>query len=161
MRKMALVGILLLAAGRPALGQGKTDPKLNELAAAFAAAFNAKDAAGVAAFYTDDAVVMAPNVPMLKGRSDIEAYYKQGFSQGGGTMRLHPFESAASGSVAFEAGTSTLTIGNPSGQLLPGAGGGGRTEAGKYVVIYKRVKNEWKIAFDIFNNDAPPPPTSR
>ena len=153
MRRLALVGILLLVAAGPASGQGNTDPALDKLAAAFAAAFNAKDAAGIAAFYTEDGVVMAPNMPMVRGRRDIEAYYKQGFSQVGGTIRLQPFESASSGTVAFEAGRSTLTAGNPSGQLVPGGGSGGRTQGGKYLVLYKRVKDEWKIAFDIFNNN--------
>ena len=40
-------------------GQGKTDPALNTLAAAWAAAFNAKDAAKIASLYADDAVVMS------------------------------------------------------------------------------------------------------
>lgn len=149
MRKTMLVGMLLLLAGRPALGQTKTDPKLDELAAAFAAAFNEKNAAKVAAFYTDDAVVMPPNMPIVKGRRDIEAYYNKGFSQGGGTIKLRPTESVVAGTLAFETGASALTIGNPGD-------GGGRTETGKYIVIYRREKNEWKIAYDIFNNDAPP-----
>lgn len=155
MRKTVVVGMLLLVGSGPALGQGKTDPKLDELAAAFAAAFNEKDATKVAAFYTDDAVVMPPNMPMVKGRNDIEAYFKKGFSQAGGTMKLRPIESVVTGALAIEAGASTLTVGNP------GVGAGGRTEAGKYVVIYKRVKSEWKIAYDIFNNDSPPAPISR
>jgi len=27
------------------------------------------------------------------------------------------------------------------------------TTGGKYVVIYRRVNGQWKIAYDIFNND--------
>ena len=53
-----------------------------------------------------------------------------------------------SGSRAFEAGTSSLVA-------------GGIESAGKYVVVYQRVNNEWKIVYDIFNNDPPPPPASR
>jgi hypothetical protein len=34
---------------------------------------------------------------------------------------------------------------------------GGQTDRGKYLAILKRVGNEWKIAYDIYNSDAPPP----
>jgi uncharacterized protein (TIGR02246 family) len=146
MKRASLI-CLLLVAGGPIFGQGRTDPALNQLAAAFAAAFNEQDAVKVAAFYTEDAVLMPPNMAMVKGRRDIEAYYRKGFSQSGGTMKLNPFESSIAGTLAIEAGGSTM-----SGTV----GGAARTDAGKYVVIYRRVKNEWKIAFDIFNNDAPP-----
>ena len=46
------------------------------------AAFNAKDAAKVALLYTDDAVVMPPNHALVKGRANIEAYFKQEFQLG-------------------------------------------------------------------------------
>ena len=142
------IAFLLLAGGLP-LAQSRTDPKLNELAVQFAAAFNEKNAAKIAGFYTDDAVVMPPNMPMVQGRRDIEAYYKAGFSTNPGIMKLRPMESTVAGAIGFEAGSSTLSVGGPSG---PTSG----TSAGKYVVIYKRVNNEWKIAYDIFNNDTPP-----
>jgi uncharacterized protein (TIGR02246 family) len=138
------VACLTLLFGAVASGQGKTDAVLNKLASEFAAAFSAGDAAKVASFYTDNAVVMPPNQQMVRGRENIEAYYRNGFARSGGTLRLQPFESAVAGARAFEAGTSTLV-----------AVGGRSESAGKYVVIYERVRNEWKIVYDIFNNDAP------
>jgi hypothetical protein len=33
-----------------------------------------------------------------------------------------------------------------------------RTQQGKYVVIYNRVQGEWRIAYDIFNDDKPATP---
>jgi ketosteroid isomerase-like protein len=56
-------------------------------------------------------------------------------------------ESAISGSQAYEAGTATITV------------GGGRTENGKYVVVFKQVGGAWKIAYDINNTDQPSPPS--
>jgi uncharacterized protein (TIGR02246 family) len=129
--------------------QGKTDPALNKLAAEWAAAFNAKDAAKIALLYTDDAVVMPPNQPMVKGRANIETHFKGEIQKGATNLKLNPFESAISGSQAFEAGTSTLT--------LPG----GETARDKYVVVLKRVGNDWKIAYDIYNGDAPAAPLKK
>ena len=129
--------------------QGKTDPALNKLAAEWAAAFNAKDAAKIASFYTEDAVLMPPNQPMVKGRASIEAYWKGAIQQGATNLQLKPFESAISGSQAFEAGTSTMA--------LPG----GETDLGTYLVVLKRVGSDWKIAYDIYNSDAPPAPPKK
>jgi ketosteroid isomerase-like protein len=141
MKSIIAGAILLVASAPPAVGQERTDPVLNRLAAAFAAAFNERDAGKIAAFYTDDAVVMPPDMPMVKGREAIETYYRRGFAQSSGTVRLAPFESEITGMTAFETGTSSMTIGN-------------QAETGKYVIVYRRVKGEWKIAYDIFNNDA-------
>jgi len=131
---------LLIAAVAGSSGQQRTDPALDKLADAFAEAFNAKDAARVAAFYAEDAIVMPPDQPMVRGRQNIEAYYARGFRQDISNFRLAPMESAIAGAHAFEAGASSLTERRG-------------TTSGKYVVIYTRVDGQWKIAYDIFNND--------
>jgi uncharacterized protein (TIGR02246 family) len=125
--------------------QGKTDPSLDKLAVEFEAAFKAKDAAKVAAFYAEDAVMMPPNEPSVKGRKAIQAHYVNQFKEGFTNLDLNPTESAVSGQQAFDAGTSSIVLPN------------GRTENGKYLVVYKRVGADWKLAYDIFNSDSPPP----
>ncbi len=149
MKINVLLGSLLLVSGAGvAFAQGKTEPALDKLTADFAAAFNAKDAAKVASFYAEDAVLMPPDERMVTGRGNIEAYYRQGLTQGAGRITLKPIESGIAGARAFEAGTSVLASEN----------GDGRTVPGKDVVIYKRAGKEWKIAYDIFSDDALPPP---
>lgn len=146
-RFLIVVGLAAALAVTGAVhGQGKTDPALNKLAAAFEAAFNAKDAAKVASFYAEDAVAMPPNRPMVKGRSAIEAELKADMQKQPVTLKLSPFESAITGDRAYEAGTAAITL--PDGRKLDE----------KYLVMYKRVGNEWKIAYDIWNSDAPAPP---
>jgi uncharacterized protein (TIGR02246 family) len=148
MRRLAVVVSIAAALGMMGIvqGQGKTDPTLNKLAAEFEAAFNAGDAAKVASMYAEDGVVMPPNEPMVKGRSAIEAALKKEMAKGKVTLKLSPFHSAITGDSAHEAGTVTVKLPD------------GRTVNEKYVVVYKRVGNEWKIAYDIWNSDTPPPP---
>lgn len=148
MRKLVVVVSVAaaLAVTGVVRGQAKTDPAMNKLAAEWAAAYNAKDAAKLASFYAEDAVYMAPNQPMVKGRANIEAQFKRELQEGFTNLQLKPMESAIAGSQAFEAGTSTVTA--------PGGG----TENSKYLVVLKRVGNDWKIAYDIYNTDQPPPP---
>lgn len=145
MRRLAVAATIATAVVVTVMlqGQGKTDPELN-LAPKWAAAFNAKDAAKVASLYAEDAVVLPPNRPTVKGRANIEAHWKSEIQQGLTNMQLNPVASSISGAQGFEVGTTTVT--------LPG----GKTERGKYIAIMKRVGNEWKIAYDIYNTDALP-----
>jgi len=127
-----------------AQAQNKTDAALNKLTAAFEAAYNAGDAVKVASMYTEDAVLMPPDEQMVKGRSAIEARLKSDMQKGKVTLRLTPTSSAISGDHAHEAGTSTVALPD------------GRTLNEKYLVVYKRVGGEWKIAFDMWNSNTPP-----
>ena len=141
------VAVVLVALPSCIPAQTKTDPVLDKLAAEFAAAYNAYDAAKVASFYADEALLMIPNEPMIKGRRSIEAYFQEQFAQGPVTLRTRPLESAIAGDRAFQVGSATATLGPWS-------------DHGKYITIYKRVGREWKIAYDIFNSDQPEPTTA-
>jgi uncharacterized protein (TIGR02246 family) len=134
--------------------QSRRDPALDKLAVEFEAAFNARDAAKTASMYTDDGILMPPDQPMVKGRADIEAYYRRAFRGTFSDMRVLPMESAASGTLAFEAGVSTMVVPHRDGS-------GSWIPVGKYVLVYKRVGQAWKIAYDIFNDDMAEPQPSK
>jgi len=152
-RSVALVfacALVVMALAQPSMQPAmKTDPTLTKLAKEFEAAFNLKDAAKVAGFYTDDAVVNPPNEPAVRGRANIEAWFKKGFGTFTG-ITLTPVESAISGSLAYEAGTYSIGVAPPGGAKM--------TDTGKYVVVLKQVGGKWLIAQDIFNSDLPPAP---
>ncbi len=148
MKKLA-VALVLVAVAFPGPGraQGRTDPTLDRLAKEFAAAFNAKDAAKVASFYTEDAELIPPDEPTVKGRANIEACFRRNFDGGVTSLQLQPTESALAGTQAFEAGTSTVTIRGDTGP---------QTVTGRYLAVFKRVGSDWKIAYDIFSVDPSP-----
>jgi uncharacterized protein (TIGR02246 family) len=150
MRSSRLAAAVVAALALPALAgaQGKTDPLLDKLNTEFMAAFNAKDAARLASFYTEDASLMPPNQPLVKGRPNIEAYWRGAFEQGVANLQLKPVESAISGAMGFEAGTATVTVKTPGGVIK---------DTSKYVVVFRRTDTGWKMAYDIYNSDAPPP----
>ena len=145
MRKLAIAVTLAAAVVFTGVvqGQSKTDPALNKLTAEFETAYNAGDAVKAAAFYADDAVLMPPDEQMVRGRSAIEARLKKDMQKGKATLKLSPSESAISGDHAHEAGTTTVTL--PDGSTL----------SEKYLVVYKKVGGAWKIAYDIWNSNAP------
>jgi ketosteroid isomerase-like protein len=140
-----IVGIGVISA------QGKTEPLLNKLAADFAAAHSAGNAAKVAMHYTADATFMPPNEPAINGKSNIQAWFQKQMDAGAGTLKLQPKESRISGDVAFEMGTYSIAIKPKTGQPI--------TDTGKYIVVLKKEGADWKISHDIFNSDLPPPPS--
>ena len=140
-----LLGIAVIS------GQGsKTDPALSKIAADFGAAVTAGNAAKTATFYTADATFMPPNEPVVKGRSNIQAWFQKQIDAGASSLKLQPTESRISGDLAFEAGTYTFGIKPKTGDAM--------TDTGKYIVVLKKEGSEWKISHDIFNSDMPPPP---
>ena len=72
MRIYAMLAAIFLAV--PALAQDKAT--IQSLSDQFAKAFNAGDAAAVAALYTEDAIILPPGGEMMKGRSAIQAFWK-------------------------------------------------------------------------------------
>ena len=148
MRLLLKGGLVVLAVAALVSAQAKTAPPLDKFDAEFMAAFDAKDAAKIATFYTEDAVFMPQNAPIVRGRSAVEAHFKRAFStRGVSSLKMTPIESRIAGNDAFEVGTAIVTI---SGQTP-------QTQSEKFITILRKVGGRWKIAYDIFNLDQPPP----
>jgi uncharacterized protein (TIGR02246 family) len=150
---LAVLSLALGLASNGLLAQGKTDPTLSKLTKEYMAAFNAKDATKVAALYTEDATLNAPNEPAAHGRKGVQAWAQKNFDQGVSNFVLTPTESAISGNIAYEAGTYAITIAAPGQKPV--------TDKGKYVIVLKQTGGKWLIAHDIYNSDLPPPPPSK
>jgi len=153
--KIKRVALAVSLACLPLVAQAqaaKTDPAISKLMKEFASAMSGKDAAKMAAFYTEDGTFNPPGEPAVKGRPAIQAYLQKMFDQGSAVLTLTPVESAISGNIAYSYETYTFTF-TPKG--APPV-----VEKGKSVVVYKQVGGKWLLAHDIFssNEPAPPPP---
>lgn len=104
-------------------------------------AWNVGDAAGLAALFADDGVILQSNQPPVRGRAAIEAAYA---SQGpGGSLRLRALAFAVSGTVGY---------------VIGGYGfGGSRRDAGKFTLALQRAADgRWMIFSDMDNTNAAP-----
>ena len=112
----------------------------------FEAAMAAGSADSLAALYTDDAAMMAPNMPGVIGRDSIRAAFVPMMQGGKATLTLNTVAVSANGPMAVERGTYHFTI-TPTH-------GAAQAESGKYLVHWHKVNGTWLLADDIWNSDA-------
>ena len=112
---------------------------------AFVNAYNAGDAAGVAALYAEDATVMPPNAEPAVGREAIEAAMRAELDAAPGfSLVLETTSLEVTGDVAVELGRYVVT--DPEG---------GHADHGSFIAYWKRVDGGWKMAADIWNSSMP------
>lgn len=116
----------------------------------FVEAFDRRDAAAVAALYTEDAKLLPPNSGMVSGKQAIQAFWQRAMNMGIGNITLETMDIGYEGDLAYEIGAYTLNIQPEGGQAT--------TDAGKYVVVRKRQSDgSWKWTVDIWNSNLPLP----
>jgi uncharacterized protein (TIGR02246 family) len=110
----------------------------------------AGDAQAVAATYVNDGTELPPGHPMVRGRSAIEARFRELFQ--GAKVTAFTFshlETTADGDIAYDAGTYEQRLTLSSGQTV--------ADSGKFVAVLRRVDRDWKAAYVIYNSDVAPP----
>jgi len=123
-----------------------------DIAARLEAAFNAGDAAALAALYSDTATLMPPNEPMVSGKRDIRQWFDRALRRLE-RVRIVPNESRSVGSLAYQVGTLTSTSKPVSASQ---AEIHGASHKGKYILILlKNGADDWLITYDIWSLDEP------
>lgn len=100
-------------------------------------------------FWAEDAILQAPGTPQLQGREAVRDVYRKSL----GAMK--EFSGTTShmtvsrgGDLAFEYGVNRMVYPGPQGDLL---------DMGKYLVVWKKVKDNWYIAALSVTSDTPAP----
>lgn len=120
--------------------------QIKDISAARAKAFNEGNAAGIAKYFADDALLMAPGKPVLKGTEAVKDYYGSIFDQYDTKLESHYEEVEVSGKLAYGRGEARVT-------LTPKAGGPTSVSTAKYLNILKKVNGVWKTTHDIWNSN--------
>jgi len=103
--------------------------------------FNKGDFAGVASLYTTDASVFPQGSAMVQGGAAIGAMFKS-MAERVGDPKLTTLDVKSLGpNAAREIGTFSFKTKAPSPQEV----------TGKYVVVWEKVGNDWKLSSDIWN----------
>jgi steroid delta-isomerase-like uncharacterized protein/uncharacterized protein (TIGR02246 family) len=140
---VALAGIVFGLMAVTALAGGSED--FANMSEAWEKAYNAKDAAGVAALYAEDGVMKPPNADQAKGRQAIEAHLAREMKLVSGRLDIVTVEHGHDGDLGFARGTFSMT--DSHGNIV---------DRGKWVEVRKKVDGRWQIDSDIWNSDMAP-----
>ena len=100
----------------------------------------------VVTVFASDARQMGPNMEPLVGREAIRDSWRQATSWGTWTFELNTESVSASGPLAVEHGTYTLSF-EPGATAPPGMAA--TADTGNYIVQWRREDGEWLIVNDI------------
>lgn len=110
----------------------------------FSELFAAKDSAGVANLYTEDAKFMMNGSPAIKGREEIKAVMSGFINADFTRVDLKTIDVWGTEDLLAEEGELKLYKGDTE------------VDKGKYIVLWKKVDGEWHLFRDIFNTDLTP-----
>jgi len=103
--------------------------------------FNKGDFVGVASLYTDDATALPPGSAMVKGRAAIRVMWEH-MAEQVTDPRVTTLEVKSLGPrAAYEIGNFSLKTKDPTPKEV----------TGKYVVVWQKIRGNWKLAVDIWN----------
>lgn len=95
----------------------------------------------IADLYTTDATLLPPGADFIKGKQGIADFWQGAMKMGVKQVKLNTMEVQPCENTAIEMGTYTL------------AGEGGATlDEGKYMVVWQKQNDAWRLHKDIWNS---------
>ena len=110
----------------------------------FADLFVAKDSAGIANLYTQDAKFMMNGSPSIVGREHIQSVMSGIINSGISSVDLITIDVWGTENLVTEEGEFALYAGE------------NMVDEGKYLILWKKVDGKWHLFRDIFNSNLPP-----
>ena len=115
--------------------------------AQFTEAFNQGDTATLIGLYAEDALLLSPGIPEVRGREAIMAGFQELLDAGWKNIALNTVETGSEGGLGYHVGKFAADV--------PADDGTSKRETGKYTDIYKRRDDgSWQIHVTMFNSDA-------
>jgi len=152
-----ILGTILVAAcaepAPPPVDLQKEEQAIRKLDDDWNAMIAKKDLDAIVALYATDGATMWPDAPPSKGPDAIRAAWIELLKTPGvsATIVADRIQVAQAGDLAFDEGHVNLEVDTPQGRAR---------ETAKYLVGWKKVGGAWKVAYDMYNGNAPaaPPP---
>lgn len=110
----------------------------------FVSAFGKGNAAEVAALYTENGQILPANIGVITGQEGIQGFWQAVMNMGIKSAQLETVEVEDFGEKAWEIGRYTLC--GAKDQVL---------DSGKYLVIWKKVTDHWRLHRDIWTTSMP------
>lgn len=140
------ITMLMLSACEQKLDKNTLKAEIVEANQSWMEAVKKKDADALAALYAEDALVLPPNVPAIKGRAGAKSFFGNAMGAGIREIRLVTEEVDGDEENAIEKGAYEMKV---DGDMT--------VDRGKYLVHWRKVNGEWRLYQDMFNSDMPAP----
>jgi len=124
---------------------------VQDVEAAWVKDIAAKDPGKVANYFAEVGSFLLANAPVIKGRENIQAVWKQVMADPNFSLTFQSTQAEASkgGDLAYTMGTYSMTTSAPKGKKT-------LTDKGKYVTVFqKQADGTWKVVADVSNSDLP------
>ncbi|HET9359126.1 MAG TPA: DUF4440 domain-containing protein [Vicinamibacterales bacterium] len=121
---------------------------------AWKAAWSTKVADNITPYWAENATLMAPGLPAVKGSAAIKPVIAELVADPNFSLSLQTVtvEASRGGDFGYTQGTYTVTATDPATKKAV-------TEKGKYLTLYmKQPDGSWKSVQDIWNADGPATP---
>jgi uncharacterized protein (TIGR02246 family) len=124
--------------------------RIRELDERWQAAAARRDLQGMMSIYAPDAQELLPGTPAIVGRSAIRDFYARLIEAN--PRFLHDFEMAE----IVVAGSSDLAVVRGTYRFTPDSLRPGVFQVGKFVGIWRKSRDDWRLHVNISNADADP-----
>jgi uncharacterized protein (TIGR02246 family) len=150
-----VVGIVALVGAMAGVAHAASKASADEAAiraqaSSWEKAYNGGDAKAVAAQYAEDALLLPPGAPGVRGRAAIQEFFAKDIAAtkaAGAVFVLDPkTDVGVAGNMGWESGTYKVTV------------KGAVVETGKFLSVSRKKDGKWHYIRDTWNADAPPAP---
>lgn len=117
---------------------------INQVNRQFEQAMNQSSSEGLLSVYTISGSIMPPNSPIIKGSSEIRAFWQGAIDMGIKAVELKTVELDDLVDTVNEVGLFKLSLDD-----------GTVVDEGKYVVIWKKENGNWRWHHDIWSSKNP------
>jgi ketosteroid isomerase-like protein len=125
------------------VGNAKAGKEIMANIQQFSADYVAGNYAAVAKAYSEDGKIFPPDADIIAGQPAIEQRWELPDGYRVLSHRISPVEIVIDGRMAYDHGYYEGETQTPEGERKP--------FYGKYVIVWKKVKGEWKIYLDCWN----------
>lgn len=142
----------LLACAGSASAAGSDEAAIRAQTTDFMKAYNGGDAKAVTALYADDALILPPGSPGVKGRAAILAFFTKDIADtkaAGATLVVDgKTDVGVAGNTGWESGTFKVVV------------KGATVDTGKFLSVSHKKNGKWLYYRDTWNMDSAPAPAA-
>jgi uncharacterized protein (TIGR02246 family) len=145
-----VIGTVAGCSGHRKMNLAAEEAAIRTTDAEWLSAATSHDLERILPFWSDDATILSPGTPTVRGKNAIRQYVSGAFSTPGFsiTWKTDKVEVSQSGDLAYSTGTDWISVTAPDGKPV--------TQENKSVAIWKKQPNgSWKCVVDVMSPAAP------